>query len=58
MRKIVGKPKRVSIIFTEEIIKGYDLLEKETGASFSELIRRAAIHFLEKMSFGKKKNEQ
>ena len=57
MKKIAGKPKRVSIIFTEDIIKGYELLEKETGASFSELIRRAALHFLER-HFGKRKNEQ
>jgi metal-responsive CopG/Arc/MetJ family transcriptional regulator len=47
MKKIEGNPRRISIIFTEDIIKYYENLCKETGASFSEAIRRALIHYIE-----------
>jgi metal-responsive CopG/Arc/MetJ family transcriptional regulator len=46
--KKIDKHKRVCMIFTEDIIKGFDELIKETGASFSELIRRASIEYLER----------
>jgi metal-responsive CopG/Arc/MetJ family transcriptional regulator len=48
MKKIEGSTKRVSVIFTEEILEGFEKLIKETGASFSELIRRAALLYLDK----------
>jgi metal-responsive CopG/Arc/MetJ family transcriptional regulator len=47
MKKIEGNVKRVSIIFTEDIVKFFDDLCKETGASFSELTRRALIYYME-----------
>lgn len=46
MKKIEGNPKRISIIFTEDIIKYFEELCKETGASFSEVIRRALLYYI------------
>jgi metal-responsive CopG/Arc/MetJ family transcriptional regulator len=47
MKKIEGNVKRVSIIFTEDIVKFFDDLCQETGASFSELTRRALVYYME-----------
>jgi metal-responsive CopG/Arc/MetJ family transcriptional regulator len=47
MKKIEGNVKRVSIIFTEDIVKFFEELCKETGASFSELTRRALVYYME-----------
>jgi metal-responsive CopG/Arc/MetJ family transcriptional regulator len=46
MKKIEGNPKRISIIFTEDIIEYFEKLCKETGASFSEIIRRALLYYI------------
>lgn len=56
MKKIKGESKRINIIFTEEIIQGFDELIEETGATFSELIRRAASLYLDKYKNKEEKN--
>jgi metal-responsive CopG/Arc/MetJ family transcriptional regulator len=46
MKKITGKTKRISIIFTEDILEYFEKLSQETGATFSELIRRAIVFYM------------